>query len=98
MYPSAAVWLDGKPVSWCIMHNDKSLGMLYTMPEHRHKGYALQVMTALCNAVIAQGDTPYAYIRRDNVASQKLAEKYNLRRVKAADYFLIELHRNGRSA
>ena len=89
MYPSVAVFLDGKPVSWCLCHNDKSLGMLYTVPEHRRKGYALEVMTALCNKVIAEGNVPYAYIVRTNTPSLNLAPKYNLKRVKEADYFLI---------
>ena len=66
--------------------------MLYTEPEYRRKGYALEVMTALCNKVIAQGDVPYAYIVVDNVASQSLAEKYNLERVKRADYFMVNLN------
>ena len=90
-HPSAAIYIDGKPICWCLLHLEKSLGMLYTEPEHRHKGYALEVMTALCNMVIAQGDIPYAYIVTDNVASQNLATKYNLQRVKRADYFLINL-------
>ena len=64
--------------------------MLYTLPEHRHKGYALEVMTALCNQLIAQGNTPYAYIVCDNVASLNLAVKYNLTLFKHADYFRFE--------
>lgn len=89
-HPSAAVYIDGKPVCWCLLHLEKSLGMLYTLPEHRHKGYALEVMTTLCNQVIANGDTPYAYIVCDNIASKNLAAKYNLQYVKRADYFEID--------
>ena len=88
-HPSAAVYVDGKPVCWCLLHLEKSLGMLYTEPEHRRKGYALEVMTALCNKVIAKGDIPYAYIVCDNIASLSLAEKYNLQRHKRADYFMV---------
>ena len=90
-HPSAAVYLNDKPICWCLLHLEKSLGMLYTLPEHRHKGYALEVMTALTNKVIERGDVPYAYIVKDNVASQNLAVKYNLVRVKNADYFEINL-------
>ena len=90
-HPSAAIYIDGKPICWCLCHLDKTLGMLYTEPEHRRKGYALEVMTALCNKVIANGDIPYAYIVVDNIASQNLATKYNLERVKRADYFMINL-------
>ena len=90
-HPSAAIYVDGEPICWCLLHLDKTLGMLYTEPQHRRKGYALEVMTALTNKVIAQGDVPYAYIVVDNVASQNLAAKYNLERVKRADYFMINL-------
>lgn len=90
-HPSAALYIDGKPVCWCLLHLEQSLGMLYTLPEHRHKGYALRVMTALCNKVIASGNTPFAYIIKDNVASQNLALKYNLRRIGEANYFEIDL-------
>ena len=91
-HPSAAIYVDGKPVCWCLLHLEKSLGMLYTELEHRRKGYALEVMTALCNMVIAKGDVPYAYIVTDNIASQNLATKYNLERVRRADYFAINLN------
>ena len=90
-HPSAAIFIDGKPICWCLLHLEKSLGMLYTEPEYRHQGYALEVMTDLCNKVIANGDVPYAYIVCDNVPSQNLAAKYNLQRVKAADYFMVNL-------
>lgn len=90
LHPSAAIFVDGKPVCWCLCHLEGSLGMLYTLPEHRHKGYALEVMTALCNQLIAQGNTPYAYIVCDNVASLNLAVKYNLTLFKHADYFRFE--------
>lgn len=89
--PSAAIYEDDVPVCWCLVHREKSLGMLYTEPEHRHKGYALEVMVALCNEIIDNGDVPYAYIVQDNVASAKLAAKYNLVKVKQADYFEVKL-------
>lgn len=89
--PSAAVYVDGVPVCWCLVHLEKSLGMLYTEPEHRGKGYALDVMTWLTNELIELGYVPYAYIVQDNVASANLAAKYNLARVKQADYFEVNL-------
>lgn len=91
-HPSAAIYLDGEPVCWCLCHLEKSLGMLFTKQEYRRHGFALEVMTALCNEVIAKGDIPYAYIVDSNVPSLALAEKYNLAPVKRADYALIREH------
>lgn len=91
MHPSSALYVDGQPACWCILHREQSLGMLYTLPQHRHKGYALKVMQSLCNKVIDRGATPYAYIVTDNVASMSLAKKYNLYNVEPADYFEVIL-------
>ena len=91
VHPSSAAYVDGKPVCWCLLHKEGSLGMLYTMPVYRRQGYALEVMTDITNKVIASGSVPYCYIVRDNAASISLAAKYNLERVCTADYFEINL-------
>ena len=90
MHPSSALYVDDKPVCWCLLHLEKSLGMLYTLPEHRKKGYALEVMTHLTNQVIANGDIPYATIVKGNVASENLALKYQLEYVCDVDYIAID--------
>lgn len=89
--PSAAIYVDDVPVCWCLQHLEKSLGMLYTEPDHRNQGYALEVMVALCNEIIAMGDVPFAYIVQGNEASANLAGKYNLVKVRQADYFEVDL-------
>lgn len=86
-HPSAAVYVEGKAVCWCLLHLEGDLGMLYTVPEYRRQGYALKVMTALTQMVIDKGNVPYAYIIEDNVASKNLALKYNLQEICRADYF-----------
>ena len=75
---SSAVYVDEKPVCWCLMHHENSLGMLYTLPEHRRKGYALAVMVDICKKIVANGECPYGYIVKGNTASEKLAVQYNL--------------------
>lgn len=85
--PSACIVDDGNPVCWCLVHREGSLGMLYTVPDHRHRGLALDVMTALCQALIARGEKPFAYIVDGNQASISLAAKYNLQKVGHASYF-----------
>lgn len=89
LHPSVAAYAEGKPVCWCLLHIEGSLGMLYTLPEYRRKGYALRVMTELCRKVLSRGDIPFAYIIQDNTASKALAPKYNLRYVCKANYFEI---------
>ncbi len=89
LHPSAAIYFNKEPICWCLCHRDKSLGMLYTLSEYRNKGYALKVMTKLCNTIIEKGDIPFAYILTDNIASMNLAAKYNLVPIKRADYFSI---------
>lgn len=93
-HPSAAVYIDGKPVCWCLLHLEGSLGMLYTLPEYRRQGYALKVMTAITQMVLSSGNVPYAYIIEDNAASKSLAAKYNLYDVCRADYFEIIFNRS----
>ncbi len=93
MHPSSALFVDNKPVCWCLLHLEKALGMLYTLTEHRKKGYALEVMTDITNKVIAQGDIPYASIVKGNVASENLATKYNLQYVCDVDYISIQFKR-----
>ena len=90
MHPSSALYVDDKPVCWCLLHLEKSLGMLYTLPEYRKRGYALEVMTHLTNQVIANGDIPYATIVKGNVASENLALKYQLEYVCDVDYVAID--------
>lgn len=91
IHPSVAAYDNGRPVCWCLLHIEGSLGMLYTLPEYRRKGYALRVMTELCKKVIERGDIPFAYIIQDNVASKSLAPKYNLQYVCKANYFEINI-------
>lgn len=90
IHPSAAIYVDGKAVCWCLLHQEGSLGMLFTLPEYRRKGYALKVMTAICDMVIKSGSIPYAYIIVGNKVSEHLAAKYNMLPVGTADYFLID--------
>lgn len=89
IHPSSAVYVDGKPVCWCLLHVEGSLGMLYTLPQFRRQGYALKVMTDLTRKVLALGNVPFAYIICDNAASKALAPKYRLQPVCKANYFEI---------
>lgn len=87
---SSAVYVDGKPVCWCLIHHENSLGMLYTLPNYRRKGYALAVMVDICKKLVANGDCPYGYIIKGNTASEQLAKQYNLQYFFDANWCGIE--------
>ncbi|UUD35014.1 GNAT family N-acetyltransferase [Mycoplasmopsis caviae] len=60
----------------CIaISTDKAsmIGGVYTLKEHRQKGYALQVVGALCNHIISNKRTPILFF--DNPAAGKLYYK-----------------------
>lgn len=87
---TSAIYVDGKPVCWCVTHDDYSMGMLYTLPEHRHKGYALSVMLDICHKLLKKGIQPFCYIIFGNTASENLAKKYNMEKNEESFYFGIE--------
>jgi|SRR5690554_4790261 len=60
--PAAAVFVEGKPVSWAAVHEDGSLGFLYTKPEFRGQGYAQSVGINLIQQQRHQGKLSVACI------------------------------------
>lgn len=78
---SSAIYIDGKPVCWSLLHKENTLGMLYTLPEHRNSGMALEVMCDITTRQLENGELPFGYINKDNYASMNLAPKYNMQKV-----------------
>lgn len=73
--PSSVIREGNEPVSWALMREDGSLGVMYTLESHRKKGYAVEVSYDLIHKVIQEELQPYLHIRVENEASRKLAEK-----------------------
>jgi hypothetical protein len=73
--PTSAIYVDGHIVSWILVHEDDSLGIMYTLEEHRRKGYAQEVSLDLVAKQLAAGKTPFLQIRDDNGVSPGLAKK-----------------------
>lgn len=76
--PSSAVYVDGEPVSWALIHDDGTMGIMYTREEYRGKGYALDVSIDLASKVIKGGRTPFLHIVKENNMSPGLARKCGL--------------------
>lgn len=87
--PSAAVFIDGKPVSWALQHPDGTIGMMHTLEEHRHKGYARDTTFGMIKALLDQGEIPTVQIVETNTASQQLAKSCGFTPFGTADWFGI---------
>ena len=73
--PSSAVYINGELACWVLMHEDNSMGIMYTKEAHRRKGYAIDVTIDLAAKIIARGNIPYVQIVDSNNMSPGLAKK-----------------------
>lgn len=73
--PSSAIFIDGEPVCWVMLHDDYSMGIMHTMDDHRRKGYAVDVTIDLCRRLIEQNEIPFLQIVETNQQSPGLALK-----------------------
>ncbi|XP_008281706.1 glycine N-acyltransferase [Stegastes partitus] len=72
-FPSCCVLgADGRPVSWILTYDSCAMGMLYTVPEHRGKGYAKVLISSMAKRHHALGHPVYCFIEEENTASYRL--------------------------
>nr|XP_046258032.1 glycine N-acyltransferase-like protein 3 [Scatophagus argus] len=72
-FPSCCVLdTEAKPVSWILTYSSCAMGMLYTLPEHRGKGYAKVLVSTMAKRLHAEGYPVYCFIEEDNVVSYRL--------------------------
>ncbi|XP_030628627.1 glycine N-acyltransferase-like protein 3 [Chanos chanos] len=73
-YPSFCVMREGdtQPVSWILLHQHCALGLLYTLPEHRGRGYAKLLVSIMAEHLLKQGCPVYCFIEEGNSASLRL--------------------------
>ncbi|XP_010790346.1 LOW QUALITY PROTEIN: glycine N-acyltransferase-like protein 3 [Notothenia coriiceps] len=63
---------QGQPLSWILVYDYCALGLLYTLPEHRGKGYAKVLVSAMAKRLHSQGYPVYCFIEEENDTSYKL--------------------------
>jgi hypothetical protein len=85
--PSSCIRVDGQPVCWLLVHEDDSLGIMYTLEAHRRKGLAVDVTVDLLAKQLERGRTPFLQIRDDNALSPGLARKCGLVPAGFCDWF-----------
>ncbi|XP_038594039.1 glycine N-acyltransferase-like [Micropterus salmoides] len=72
-FPSCCVLdAEGKPVSWILTYASCAMGMLYTLPAHRGKGFARVLVSAMTKKLHTQGYPVYCFIEEENMLSYRL--------------------------
>ena len=87
--PSSAVYVNDEPVCWVLVHEDNSMGIMYTKEEHRRKGLAEVVSRDLTRRILENGQIPYLQIVDGNEKSHGLAKKCGFEKVGACEWFGI---------
>ncbi len=64
--PSLCVIEEGgtEPVSWLLVYQHAALGLLYTFPQHRRKGYAKLLVSVMAKNLLEQGHPVYCLWKR----------------------------------
>ncbi|ROI15584.1 Glycine N-acyltransferase-like protein 3 [Anabarilius grahami] len=72
--PSLCVIEEGgtEPVSWLLVYQHAALGLLYTLPQHRRKGYAKLLVSILAKSLLERGHPVYCFVEEGNDTSYKL--------------------------
>ncbi|KAI4813305.1 hypothetical protein KUCAC02_024637 [Chaenocephalus aceratus] len=63
---------QGQPLSWILVYDYCALGLLYTLPEHRGKGYGKVLVSVMAKRLHSQGYPVYCFIEEENDTSYKL--------------------------
>ncbi|KAK9541749.1 hypothetical protein VZT92_001770 [Zoarces viviparus] len=72
-FPSCCITDDqGQPVSWILVYDYCALGILYTLPEHRRRGYAKVLVSTMARRLHTEGYPVYCFIKEDNMVSYKI--------------------------
>lgn len=63
---------SGSPVAWILLYQHCALGLLYTLPECRRKGWARVLVTVMSKHLLSQGYPVYCFIEEGNEISYRL--------------------------
>lgn len=77
--PTAAIYVDGKISSWSLVHEDNTMGIMYTLPECRGLGLAQAVAHSLIQKVLDTGNMPFIHIVANNFTSKRLSARCGMK-------------------
>jgi GNAT superfamily N-acetyltransferase len=90
--PSICVRIEGELRSWLLVHEDGSMGVMYTKEAYRKHGYGHELTMEMIRMLREQDKKPYVQIDIENLPSIKLAEKCGFRRVGEVTWFGVKTH------
>ena len=73
--PTSAIYIEGVISSYVLVHEDNSIGYMYTREEHRQKGLGYWVTLDILRKMKALKHVPFVEINKRNLKSQGLARK-----------------------
>jgi len=85
--PTRGIWVNDQLVSWVVQRDEGSIGIMYTLKDHRHMGYAHILTQCIIKEILNRGDIPFVHIAYENAASCKLAEKVGFKRAMTVVWF-----------
>jgi 8-oxo-dGTP diphosphatase len=95
--PSCAIFTgegrSRRPLSWVLTHRDGAMGMMFTLPEARRRGYGRSVTIALAREILRRGRIPFLYTFHSNLPAQRMVEKLGFARW--GDYRYFDARRRG---
>ncbi len=73
--PSAAIYIDGQIASYVLVHEDNSIGYMFTLDAYRKLGLGYWVSIDIVKQIQRLGIVPFLEINKANFKSQGLAGK-----------------------
>lgn len=89
--PSSCIYEGNDLASWVLVHNDNSMGIMFTKEEYRGRNYALYVSLDLTDKILKRGNIPYLHIVESNNMSPGLAVKTGFEKYGKVSWFGIEV-------
>ena len=82
--------LAGKAVSWVVQREDGSMGIMFTLEDHRRRGIGEWLCKHLINEILKKNQMPYLHIWKENAPSIALAESLGFKRHSEVVWFGIK--------
>ncbi|MBU3143733.1 GNAT family N-acetyltransferase [Clostridium sp. CF012] len=87
--PSSAIYVNGDIASWVLIHNDNSMGIMFTKEEYRKNNYAVETTIDLALKITKLGNIPFLQINEANNMSPGLAARCGFVKYGYSDWFGI---------